>query len=84
MQHPTRVGIHVGKEAQERGRTEAKGSLEEGKSGGAKPQPRKGEWQMELPKGILEICKQAVLEATRQGKETVGLLWGKGHRMWSK
>ena len=29
------------------------------------------------PKVILETWNQAVLEATRQGKETMGLLWGK-------
>ena len=31
VQHPTGVGHHVGKEAQERGRKEEKGSSEEGK-----------------------------------------------------
>ena len=74
VQHPTGVGIHVWKEAQERGRTEEKENSKEGKSGGAKPQPRKGEWQVELPKDILETWKQAFFEATRQGKETMGLL----------
>ena len=76
VQHPTRVGIHGWKEAEERGRTEEKVTSEEGKSGGAKPQPRKGDWQVELPKDILETWNQAVREAASQGKETMGLLWG--------
>ena len=76
VQHPIGVGIHGWKEAEERGRTEVKVTSEEGKSGGAKPQPRKGEWQVELPKDILETWNQAVREAASQGKETIGLLWG--------
>ena len=76
VQHPTGVGNHGLKEAEERGPTEEKVTSEEAKSRRTKPQPRKGEWQVELPKDILETWNQAVREAASQGKETMGLLWG--------
>ena len=74
VQYRTKEGHHVGKEAQERGRTEENGSSHEGKSRGAKPQPRKGEWHVEHPKDILETWNQAVALEARQGQDTMVLL----------
>ena len=52
VHHPTGVGNHGLKEAEERGPTEEKVTSEEAKSRRTKPQPRKGEWQVELPKAL--------------------------------